>query len=198
LAGRKLDSGNCVQAAAVSASVLQMLGFKENLDYLTISTNLHVHIYVPSTDQILDPTIAQFFLHTPEKAKEVAEKRGFIGNKKELLNFFKENFGPNAEGIARTGWRFSNESNSYLTLTPPQESAAIASRNLSEDILRESPITSEGTALRTALLVVLKDCDDMKPRATEVNCTHDLLKDLNVSDHQEILLNKHFLKFFNP
>lgn len=196
IAGLNLNSGHCVQAAALNSAIFQLLGFQEGKDFVLISTHLHVHTFIPSTDQILDPTIAQFFLSNPEKANHIVSQRGFLGTKAQLLDFFKRNFGSNAEGIARTGWRVIPDSTEYINFSPPQNTASFSAQQIASDILRNDPQTSAGQSLRSSLEQVLDPCDRhllTNPSACIFNNSI-----METDALEELILNQNFLEILIP
>lgn len=192
-AGLDLDSGNCVQAAALNSALLQMLGFREGRDFSLVSTHLHVHTFIPSTGQILDPTIAQFLLRTPDIARQVVSQRGFLGTKTQLLDFFESNFGTNAAGIARTGWRITRDSNEYLDFFPPQDAASVSAQQLAAEILTNHPQTLTGRTIRSALERNLSACDRDRMVSTEVSCSS---RNSILETHlfEEVIFNQYFLR----
>jgi hypothetical protein len=195
-AGLSLDSGNCVQAAALNSALMQMLGFQEGRDFSLISTNLHVHTYIPSTSQILDPTIAQFFLRNSERVNQMVSQKGFLGTRSQLQDLFKKNFGFNAEGIARTGWRITPSSSEYINFSPPQDAALFSAQQIAGDILRNRPETSTGQALRSALARTLNHCD-RNLLSSAVTCTrNDSI--LNTDSLEEVIFSQNYLRNMIP
>jgi hypothetical protein len=175
---------------------MKMLGFQEGRDFSLISTNLHVHTYIPSTSQILDPTIAQFFLSNPERVSQIVSQRGFLGTRSQLQELFEENFGSNAEGIARAGWRITPTSSEYINFSPPQDAASFSAQQIAGDILRNQPETSTGQALRSALARALKHCDH-NLLSSAVSCTsNDSI--LNTDSLEEVIFSQNYLRKMIP
>ena len=175
----RLDSGNCVQAAATAAASLKMLGFVPEKDFKFISTHLHVHIYIPSTGQIMDPTIGQFFHHDTETALKIAENNGFLGTREELLDFFERHFESDSNRIARAGWRIERGNNSYIQFDPPQDEAKISAEEMMRDILDDFPTSSQSAKIKNALVGSLGVCD-----LNELDDTRSVTCPIHTSSYQ--------------